>query len=138
MSTDPNAAGRPTGSLVSDALNQISRLIRGEVALARAEVEENIRSAGAGIGMVVAGLVIALTALNVLAAALVAAVAEMGLEEGWAALIVGVLLAVVAAILASSGAKKLSPGSLAPSRTVENLRRDAETLKESTTHDKHE
>ena len=136
MSHDPET--RATGSLVSDALAHMSRLIRGEVALARAEVEENIRAAGTGLGMVVAGLVIALTALNVLAAALVAALAETGLEEGWAALIVGVLLAIVAAILASTGAKRLKPGALAPNRTAENLRRDAETLKESTTHDKHQ
>jgi hypothetical protein len=138
MSSDPDTTARATGSLVGDALAQISRLIRGEVALARAEVEENIRAAAAGLGMVVAGLVVALTALNVLAAALVAALTELGLDGGWAALIVGVALAALAAVMATAGARKLSPGALAPSRTADNLRRDAETIKEGTTHDKHE
>lgn len=58
----------------------------------------NIRGAGTAIGMIVAAAVVALTALNVLTAALVAALAELGIPGGWSALIVGVALAVGAAI----------------------------------------
>jgi len=137
MTTDPNAT-KATGSLLSDALSQMGRLVRGEVALARAEVEENLRAAAAGVGMLVAAAVIALTALNVLAAALVAALSELGIEGAWAALIVGGLLAVVALTLAMTGANRLKATSLTPDRTAANLRRDAETLRETYAHDKHQ
>ncbi|EYD74854.1 hypothetical protein Rumeso_03584 [Rubellimicrobium mesophilum DSM 19309] len=84
-----DADPRPTGSLLSDAINQLTRLVRGEVALAKAEVAQNIRNAGLGVGLLVGAVVLVLVALNVLAAALVAALAETGLGAGWAALIVG-------------------------------------------------
>lgn len=55
--------------------------------------------------MIIAGIVAALTALNVLAAALVVAISEMGLEPGWSSLLVGVGFALVAAALSP-----LAPG----------------------------
>ncbi|MEO6298562.1 MAG: phage holin family protein, partial [Paracoccaceae bacterium] len=42
---------RPTSSLVADALTHLSNLVRGEVALARAEVTESLRNAATGIVM---------------------------------------------------------------------------------------
>jgi TRAP-type C4-dicarboxylate transport system permease small subunit len=85
--------------------------------------------------MIIAALVFALTALNVLSAALVAAIAEMGVAPGWAALATGVGFGLIALILALKGAHALKPSSLAPSRTAKNMRRDAETLKEIITND---
>ena len=41
------------------------------------------------LGSIAAGLVVALTALNVLAAALVVAIERAGIPGGWSALIVG-------------------------------------------------
>ena len=73
MTTDPN---KSTGSLLSDALTHVSSLVRSEVDLARAEVNENLKSAGAAIGLIVGAVIVALTALNVLTAALVAALTE--------------------------------------------------------------
>ncbi len=66
MSFDPDP--RPTGSLLSDALNQLTRLVRGEVALAKAEVAQNIKNAGLGVGLLVGAAILALVALHVLAA----------------------------------------------------------------------
>jgi uncharacterized membrane protein YqjE len=58
MTTDPN---KSTGSLLSDALTHVSSLVRSEVDLARAEVNENLKSAGAAIGLIV-GVAFALIA----------------------------------------------------------------------------
>ena len=68
MNTEPN---KSAGGLLSDALGHVSSLVRSEVDLARAEVSENLNKAGVAIGMIVGAVVVALTALNVLSAALV-------------------------------------------------------------------
>jgi hypothetical protein len=128
---------RPTGTLLSDAVNQLTRLVRGEVALAKAEVAQNVRSAALGIGLLVGAVVLALVALNVLAAALVAALAETGLGAGWSALIVGAVILIVAAILAMRGLNALKPENLAPSRTVRNVQADAQTIKENVSNGNH-
>lgn len=128
---------RPSaGSLLSDALNQVTRLVRGEMALAKAEVAQNLRAAVMGAILIVAAVILAFVALNVLAGALVAALAHVGgMGPGWAALIVGVVVLVVAGILAMRGAAALKPENLAPSRTVRNVQADAQTIKETVSND---
>lgn len=118
-----------TTGLVSDALSHMSKLLRLEVDLARSEVNENTKKAGIAIGMIAAALVVALSALNVLTAALVVALTELGIDAGWAALIVGVVLALVAWGFLSKGMGDLKLTSLAPTRTTENLKRDAQAVR---------
>jgi len=127
----PRQQIRETGSLVGDALTQVTSLVRGEMDLFRAEIDQNVKEAGAGLGMIVGGVVIMLVALNVLASALVVALTEIGIDAGWSALIVGISLAVIAAILAKSGTGKLKTTSLAPTRTAKNVRRDSEAVKKA-------
>lgn len=122
---------RDTGSLLGDALNHVIALLRGEMNLFRAEMDQNVRQAGTALGLIVAGVVLLLVALNVLASALVAAITELGLEPGWSALIVGVVFAAIAAILARKGMNDLKLASLAPRRTAKNLERDSETVKKA-------
>ena len=122
---------RDTGSLLGDALQQVVALLRGEFDLFRAEMDQNVKHAFIAIGMIVAGIVVMLVALNVLASALVAAITELGLEPGWSALIVGVVFAVIAAILATKGTNDLKLTSLAPTRTTKNVERDSETVKKA-------
>lgn len=123
---------RESRTLVGDALTHLTNLVRGEIDLLRAEADQNLHRAGAAIGAIVAGLVVLLVALNVLAAALVAAISEFGgVEEGWAALIVGIILAVIAAILAKKGTNDLKLTSLAPTRTAKNVQRDGEVVRKA-------
>ena len=125
----PNTKG-PAG-LITELLGHVTTLIRKEFELARAEVSENVNRAAVAIGLLVGALVIALVALNVLAAALVAGVANLGLESGWAALIVGGIMALIAGGMVAKGLRDLKLASLAPTRAVKNLRRDAEAVKET-------
>jgi uncharacterized membrane protein len=122
---------RSAGGLLSDAMSNVSSLVRGEVDLARAEISENVTKAGVAVGMIAGAAIIALVALNVLAAALVAALAEAGFNAGLAALIVGGALAAIAFVLIGKGVSDLKLSSLAPTRTAKNVRRDAETVKEA-------
>lgn len=126
---------RDTGSLLSDAARQVIALLRGEMDLFRAELDQNVKKAGTALGLLVGGVVMLLVALNVLAGAAVTAIAEMGLAPGWAALIVGGALLVLAGILVKVGQGNLKLASLAPTRTRRNLERDRDTVARETTHE---
>ncbi|ABD55127.1 phage holin family protein [Jannaschia sp. CCS1] len=128
MSEDTN---KSAGGLLSDALGNVSGLVRSEVDLARAEISENLTKAGVAVGLIAGAAIIALVALNVLAAALVAALTEAGIDAGWSALIVGAILAIVAFVLMGKGINDLKLSSLAPTRTVKNVQRDAAAVKDA-------
>ncbi len=127
MSKDDKSAG----GILSDAMQNVNALVRNEVDLARAEISENVTRAGVALGLIGASAIVALVALNVLVAAIVAALTEAGLDAGWAALIVGALLGVLAYVLLNKGTNDLKLSSLAPTRTVKNVRRDAAAVKDA-------
>jgi len=131
MTDASHTDSKSTPSLVGDVMGHVSSLVRKEVDLARAEVNENLTRAAVAVGLLVGAVVLALTALNVLAAALVAAITELGLDAGWASLIVGVLFAGIAFAMMAKGLNDLKLSSLAPTRTVKNVQRDAEAVKET-------
>lgn len=131
---EPVRPGDPA-SLASEAFRLSGDLIRKEVALAKAEITQNLHRAGVAVGFIVAAAVIGIVTINVLVAALVAALAETDLGPIWSAVIVGVVLAVLAYILVRKGLSDLSASALMPTRTVSNVQRDAQALKEAY-HDK--
>ncbi len=131
MSTEDPIRGAP--GLVSDALGHLSRIIRGEVALARSEVAVSLHVARRGLILLTIAVVLLITALNVLSASLVAWVMRAGLPAHLATLIVGASFAIAAALAAWIGFAALRPGNLVPSRAIAGLQRDAETLKEGLT-----
>jgi hypothetical protein len=129
-----DAPERPTaGGLVSDALTHVMQILRGEVALARAEVKASLRKAAVGIGLLLAAVVMAITALNLLSAALVGMVVYAGLSPVWATVAVGLVFTGLALTLGWFGANALKPVGLVPARALRGLRHDAETLKEGLT-----
>ena len=133
MSIDPQA--RPTGALVADALQHLSNMVRGEVALARAEIMQNLREAVVGLGLIIGALLLVATALNLFGAALVAGLTALGLPAGFGALIIGLICVGVAYLLWLRGAEALTPSGILPARMAKNMQRDAETLKEFVKND---
>ncbi|WP_102107483.1 phage holin family protein [Oceaniglobus roseus] len=121
--------GTSTATLLSDTVNQATDLFRAELDLARAEVGQQIRGAVAAIGMIVAAAALFLTALNVLAAALTSGVAELGLDPGWAAVVVGAAFGLIGWALLARGMHGLNRATRTPRRTVENIKRDADVVK---------
>ncbi|WP_323766145.1 phage holin family protein [Marinovum sp.] len=126
MTNSPNES---TSSLLGDAMKHVSSLVRNEVDLARAEVDQNLRRAGTAVGLLAAALVVALTALNVLVGAIVAGLTEAGMDAGWAAFVVGVVLAIIAYAFVQKGLNDLKLSSIAPSRAAANVQRDVEAVK---------
>lgn len=127
---DPVRSQSPA-SLAADALRISSDLVRKEVTLAKAELRQNLNRAGTCLGMIVAAAVLGIVTLNVLTVALVAALAETDLGPIWSAVVVGVVLAILAYVLLRKGMADLKPENLMPTRTVENVKRDASAVKEA-------
>jgi Flp pilus assembly protein TadB len=122
-------AEAPVSELVQRATEQISRLVREELALTRAELREKGKHAGVGAGLVGSGGALALYGGGALIAALVLALGHV-MPLWVAALIVGVILLVVAGLLALSGKKQVSQSMPpVPKVTADSLRADAETVR---------
>lgn len=122
---------RSTSSLLSDVLASIGILLRQEVDLARAEVDQNIKRAGAALGLLVVAVVLALVGLSVLSSAAISALVMAGIGQLWATLLVGLVILLIAGILVMVGLKRLKLTSLAPTRAARNLRADAQMMKEA-------
>lgn len=130
--TSQSPPPRPSvAALLLQALDEIRGLLRRELDLARAETDQSLRMAGAALGFLAAALIVAMVALNVLAAALVDAIATLGLDAGWAALAVGLGLAAIAGAFAARAIRDLRAVRLAPGRVADNLKKDAERVKEA-------
>lgn len=124
-----NAEARPVSELISDGLRQLSQLLRSEMALAKAEVSESVKTAIRGSIMLVVGGVVALPSLFILMMALAAFLAEMGLAVSLSYLITAVVGFVIAAVLAMVGLNRLQADKLVPNRTINQLHRDVDTMK---------
>ena len=131
MSTIVNPPGeRPLGELLSDVTTQLQELVRKEMELARADIKQEVDKAVKGVtAFAVAGVV------GLLAAVALVLAAGWGLSEivpeGVAFLIVGVFLLAVAGGLFAAGKKKVAQVSPVPQRTVETVKEDVETAKDS-------
>jgi hypothetical protein len=125
-----HAEDRSLKDLIGDLSSSITTLFRKEIQLARAETSEKVTQVAVAIGSIAGGAILALAALIVLLQALVIALAAAGVPAGWASLIVGAVVAAIAYALIHKGTNDLKAGNLAPSRTVDSLKRDAQVAKE--------
>ena len=121
---------RSTPGLMADLLEQVTQLLRKEVQLFRAEVNDKTTRAMVAAGSILAAAVIAITALNVLAGALVVALTSAGIPAPWSAVIVGAVLAIVAFVIGKKGIDSLKAASLTPERTTRAAVRDVSMVKE--------
>ncbi|GAB2771439.1 phage holin family protein [Amycolatopsis magusensis] len=122
---------RSVSQLVGDASEQLSRLVRDEMRLATAELQQKGKRLGTGAGLAGAAGFIAVVAVLVLVAAAVLGLAVV--LPGWAAaLIVAGALLVVAGIAALAGRSQLKRGTPpVPEEAVASVQADVKVLKES-------
>jgi len=125
---EEDVSQRSVGSLISEVTTDLSTLMRQELDLAKAEMKEEAAKTGKAAGMLggagFAGYLVPLF----LSLALWAALAN-GMDEGWAALIVAAIWAVVGAVLYVTGRKKLREVQPKPERTVDTLKEVPDALK---------
>ena len=120
MAYAPDA--RSLGDLFSDLTREITTLVRNELALARVEMSAKISRAARHAGTLAFGAVIALAGLFTLAASLVLVLVRVGMPAWGAALLVGVALAAIGAVLAMRSLSALRAEDLAPTETIQTLK----------------
>ncbi|OEJ56837.1 hypothetical protein BGM19_01075 [Streptomyces agglomeratus] len=123
-------AREPVGELVKQASEQISQLMRQELRLAQAEMQQKGKRFGIGGGLFGGAGLVAFLALQALAATAIVA-----LDLLWplwvSALTVTVVLAVLAAVLAAVGKKQISQATPpAPERAIDGVKADIAEIKE--------
>ncbi|MDT7596258.1 MAG: hypothetical protein QOJ06_1804 [Pseudonocardiales bacterium] len=120
---------RPVGQLVSDATEQITRLVRNEMRLAATELQQKGKRLGVGAGLFGAAGVLALYGGAALIATLILALATV-LAPWLAALIVGIVVLGVAGALALAGKKQAQRAApLVPEKATASVKTDIKTVK---------
>ncbi|WP_306183745.1 MULTISPECIES: phage holin family protein [unclassified Streptomyces] len=125
---------RSVGELVHQATEDLSLLVRQEVALAKEELTAKGRRMGRGGGLLGAAGAIAYVGLIALAGTAVAAL-SLALPVWASALIVTGALFAIAGLLALVGRSQLRrAGPPAPQRTIGSVKADVEEIKERAHH----
>jgi uncharacterized protein YacL len=116
-------------SLLKDLIAEVGQLFRQELRLARAETTENLAHAQNGTIAIVVGLLLAFCALLILLQAVV--IALSAIIPPWAAsVVVAAVVAIIAFALIRGGQSSLKLMNLAPTRTIDAMRRDRDMVME--------
>lgn len=132
-STTPGGPAEPSTvtHLLRQLMDDVTTLLRKELALATSEISHSVEEAKRGAGGLVSGGAVLYAGLIFLLAS-----ATLGLSEvmpGWAAaLIVGGVVALIGFGMVQAGKKKLEPGSFAPDRAADSLRKDKDMIRRET------
>jgi hypothetical protein len=124
----PDVGDVSVGQLMGEVSQDLSTLMRQELALAKAELKQEAIKSGKGAGMLggagFAGYMLLL---------FVSCAAWWGLanvmDQGWAALIVAAIWAAIGAVLFAAGRNQMREVNPAPERTAETLKELPGTLK---------
>jgi hypothetical protein len=120
---------RSLGELLSQLSEQTTRLVHQELELAKAELQQKGKQAGAGAGMFGGAGAIGLAALGALTACFILALAAI-MPSWLAALIVAVVYGIVAFVLVKQGQAKLKQATPpVPEQTIETVKEDVEWAK---------
>jgi hypothetical protein len=126
-----------TAQLVSQMSEQVSTLVRDELALARVEMVEKGKRAGTGAGLLGGAGVLAMYGVGALLVTIGAALATVW--PAWlAALVVTVLVFAVAAVAALVGKKQVQQAvPPAPTAAVDSAKRDVDAVKSAVRDGRH-
>jgi hypothetical protein len=124
----PDVSNASVGELVGHVAQDLSTLMRQELELAKAEVKQEVTKTAKGAGMLGAA---GFAGYMVLLFGSIAAwwgLANL-MDQGWAALIVTGIWAVIGAVLFAVGRGQLKQVNPKPERTVETVKEIPDTIK---------
>jgi hypothetical protein len=130
------SASRPEGlhgigELLGNVATDIQDLVRGEVRLARSELDQKLDRVIMAAVWLLGGALVGFAGLVVVLEGGAAALALV-LPQWAASVIVGLVIVIVGALFARSGLAMLSLKTLTPDRTIASLEKDARVVKENT------
>ena len=120
---------RTLGTIVKELTADITTLFRGEIALLKLEVKDTVAKLGGGIGLFAGAVFTALLALAFLFVTILLVLIRLGVPAWLSALIVTVVLLATAGALAWMGKKKFAAVQFVPSKSIESIRTDIESIK---------
>ncbi|MGW6576077.1 phage holin family protein [Streptomyces sp. NPDC054945] len=103
---EAQGAERTLGQLVASATAEMSALVHDEIALAKAEIREDVKRVGSGSASMAAAGVLALFSVPVLTFAAAYGIHNLGLGLAWSFLIVGGAFLLIAGLLVLIGVRK--------------------------------
>jgi uncharacterized membrane protein YqjE len=119
------------GELIGELAGQLVGLARDEVALARRELEQKLKTVQSAAAVIAIGAIVALIATLSVCAAVIIALAEY-VGPWQSALIVGLILGMAAGVTILIGVSRFKRTSLRPEKTIETLEENKEWLKDLT------
>lgn len=119
---------RSLGAIVSDITNDLSRLLRQEMELAKTELKQEVSRAGKGAGMLGGAGLAGWMVLLFLSLAFMFLL-DSWMATGWAALITAAVWGVVAAVLAVTGKKAIQEANPQLPQTQQSLKEDVQWAK---------
>jgi uncharacterized membrane protein YqjE len=119
------------GELIGELAGQLVGLARDEVALARRELEQKLKTVQSAAAVIAIGAIVALIATLSVCAAVIIALAEY-VGPWQSALIVGLILGMAAGVTILIGVSRFKRTSLKPEKTIETLEENKEWLKDLT------
>jgi hypothetical protein len=136
--TNGNRDSRSVVDLIKELRDEMTQLMRQEVALARVEISDKMSRASRNVAyLAVGGLILyagLLIALMAAAAGLYVGLVAAGLTHytaGWLApLIIGVVVAVIGYIFVQKGLSTLKRESLVPGQTIQTVKETKEWVQE--------
>lgn len=123
---DNELRDRPTGELLKELSDHTTTLVKQEMDLAKAELQEKGKQAGLGAGMFGGAGLFGVGAFAALTACLIA-VLDQAMEFWLAALIVAAAFAAIAVVLAVTGKRKVKKaGPPIPEQAKDSVKEDME------------
>jgi uncharacterized membrane protein YcjF (UPF0283 family) len=128
MATGTTGTERTIGQLVADATHDLEGIVRGEIALAKAEVTDGAKVLGKGAGLLAGAAFLALIGFVFLLHS-----AAWGISTWlpvWAGyLIVAVVVLIIGAVLGLMGKKALEQAKPAPERAIDQAQQTIAAIK---------
>lgn len=124
---------RSIGALVSELSQETTTLLQQEIALAKTEMSEKVTQVSRALVSLALGGLVLFAGLLVLLDALVFGLSELmpvDLTPWLPALIVGVVVAIIGAMLLQKGRRNLQTSHLMPQRTTASLQHDRDMVRE--------
>jgi uncharacterized membrane protein YqjE len=124
----PASAEPQLGDLFRQLAQDSATLVRQEMALAKAELRDNVKSVARDTAKIAVGAVLAAVGALVLVLFLVLLLGS-ALNHYWlGALIVGVLFVAIGGFLAMNAMKRLKQDTITPDQTLQTLKEDKQWL----------
>jgi Putative Actinobacterial Holin-X, holin superfamily III len=119
------------GRLVSETTADVQKLMRQEIALAKAEIRQEAMKAGKAAGLFGGAGFAGYMVVVLLSFAAALGIGHV-LDIAWGFLIVAGIWAIVGAVMYAMGRRRMRTVSPTPHRTVETLREDAQLMRRPT------